>query len=323
MIVRVIKISGLVLAFFCIAGLSAYFTITLIIKSGETVIVPDLQSGDVVAVLELLTGLGLNTKVKGYEYSATVAKNHIIAQDPKPGTEIKKGRDVRVIISRGSRTILMPNLKGLELRRAELIIEENDLQRGVISLAPSAPIARHHIIAQTPVGGASVTRGEGVHLLVSTGIRPQAHRMAELRGLTPAEAIRRVEVNRLVIGEMRYRFDPQVPRNIVVEQQPPSGHRVEEGSPVTLVVNRSPGAPQDAPADGGTAARLFRHRTGYGFLNRHVRVRMLSEGLTFDLFDDFVKPAREIRLLVPGDTRTTLFLYEDGELVETKVFGTG
>ena len=61
-----------------IAGVSAYLTLTLIIKSEDTVVVPELVGKNVVNVLELLTNLGLNTKIKGSEYSAEVPKNHII-----------------------------------------------------------------------------------------------------------------------------------------------------------------------------------------------------------------------------------------------------
>ena len=97
-------------------GISAYLTLTLIIKSEDTVVVPYLVGKDVVYVLELLTDLGLNTKVKGSEYSADVPKNNVIFQEPAPGAEIKKGRDVRIIISKGPKSILMPNIKGLSVQ---------------------------------------------------------------------------------------------------------------------------------------------------------------------------------------------------------------
>ena len=109
MIARIIKIVGLAVVFIIIAGASAYFTLTLVIKSEEAVIVPELVGKDVVYALETLTDLELNTKVKGSEYNNDLPKHHVIYQDPEPGTEIKKGRDVRIIISKGSKSIIMPN----------------------------------------------------------------------------------------------------------------------------------------------------------------------------------------------------------------------
>ena len=74
MIPRVLKIAALFFVFIFIVAGSAYLTLTLIIKSEDTVVVPDLIGKDVVYVLELLTDLGLNTKVEGSEYSAEVPK---------------------------------------------------------------------------------------------------------------------------------------------------------------------------------------------------------------------------------------------------------
>ena len=57
MIAKIAKIGGLGLVFLVVAGISAYLTLTLIIKSEDTVIVPDLEGKDVVYALELLTEL--------------------------------------------------------------------------------------------------------------------------------------------------------------------------------------------------------------------------------------------------------------------------
>ena len=110
MILKILKITALVAAFFLVAGASAYLTLTYIIKSEDTVIVPDLVGKDVVTALELLTDLQLNTKVSGSEYSDQFPKNHVTFQEPEPGSEIKKDRDVRIMISKGTRNIFMPNL---------------------------------------------------------------------------------------------------------------------------------------------------------------------------------------------------------------------
>ena len=105
MIGKVLKIAAFCALFILIAGVSAYFTLSLVIKSEDTVVVPDLVGKDVVFVLEALTELGLNTKVRGSEYSADIPKHHVIHQEPEPGVEIKKGRDVRILISKGTETV--------------------------------------------------------------------------------------------------------------------------------------------------------------------------------------------------------------------------
>ena len=135
MIAKIAKIIGVAFAFVVVAGISAYLTLTLIIKSEDTVIVPDLVGKDVVYALEFLTDLELNTKVKGSEFSDEFPKNHVTFQDPQSGAEIKKGRDVRIIISKGPKRISMPNLVSLSIQQARLILEENDVCQGEISQA--------------------------------------------------------------------------------------------------------------------------------------------------------------------------------------------
>ena len=85
MILRAAKYSVLIIVFLCVTGVSAYLTLTYLIKSENRVIVPDLEGRDVVYALEILTDLGLNIKVKGSEYSSDITKNHVIVQEPGPG----------------------------------------------------------------------------------------------------------------------------------------------------------------------------------------------------------------------------------------------
>jgi len=142
------KIAALILSFIIFAGISAYLTLTLLIKSEDIVIVPDLIGKEVVYVLEILTDLGLNTKVKGFEYSEDIPKNHIIFQQPESSVEIKKGRDIKIVISKGVKNILMPNLQGLSLQQARIIIEENGLCYGEQAVTYSSIFEKDNIIAQ-------------------------------------------------------------------------------------------------------------------------------------------------------------------------------
>jgi serine/threonine-protein kinase len=158
MIAKIIKITALCIAFLLVAGASAYLTLSFIIKSEDTVIVPNLVGKDVVSALELLTDLQLNTKVSGSEYSQQYPKNHVTFQEPEAGSEIKKDRDVRIMISKGTHTILMPNLFTLSERQARMIMEENGISRGSLSRTFNTEVEKDHIIVQIPPAGTMITR---------------------------------------------------------------------------------------------------------------------------------------------------------------------
>jgi beta-lactam-binding protein with PASTA domain len=323
MISRILKAAALILIFILVVGTSAYLTLTLIVKSEDTVVVPDLMGKEVVYALELLSDLGLNTKVEGSEYSADVPKNSVIFQEPEPGSEIKKGRDVRIIISKGPKSILMPNLENLPVQQARIIIEENSLCQGALSGTYSDHIKKDSIIAQVPTRGTMVTRGECVNLLVSMGIRPQKYEMPDLRGRFLDDAIPLIENNNLILGKIASVFYKDKPLNSIVAQEPLSGYCVAEGSAVDLVVNRKPGKKDNGYLTGSQGGSLFRYRLKDGFLKRHIRVVLNSFGVSNPIYDDFMKPGEEIWLIIPRNNNAAVFLYEDGQLIKTKVYESG
>ena len=133
MISKLAKYSIWGILFAVTASVSAYLTMVFFVKGEETVVVPDLIGRDIVYSLQLLSSLGLNTKVKGTEYSATVPANHVILQNPSAGSQIKIDRDVKVIISAGTQKVLLPSLDGLTRQQARILIEENGLTLGHVT----------------------------------------------------------------------------------------------------------------------------------------------------------------------------------------------
>jgi len=323
MISRVLKIAILFFVFILVVGASAYLTLTMIIKSEDTVVVPDLAGKNVVYALELLTDLGLNTKVEGSEYNTEIPKNNIIFQEPEPGSEIKKGRDVRIIISKGPKSILMPNLERLPLQQARIILEENSLCQGQISSTYNNHIKKDSVIAQVPSAGTMITRNECINLLISLGIRPHAYKMPDLKGRSLDGAIPLIESNNLTLGRIKTVFYKDKPLNSIITQEPLSGYVVTEGDTVDLVINRKPGRKGHGNLAGSPAGNFFRYKVNDGFLKRHIRVVLNIFGISNTIFDEFVQPGEEIRLIIPNNDNTTLFLYEDDKLIKTQVFDEG
>ena len=316
---RILKTAGLITVFCLIAGICAYLTLRLIVRSEDTILVPDLINKDIVYALEILSDLGVNTKVKGSEYSSSITKNNVIYQDPEPGAEIKKGRDVRIIISKGQKTIIMPDLKGMLFQSAHIILEENGLILNAHSITYNKKVKKDVVVEQRPGPGRVIKRGSGVNLLVSIGSQPVFCKMPDLNGLPLDDAIILIGKNNFVEGEIKSLFDADKPLNSITSHEPPSGHRVLEGTAINLVINRKSGENYGRNTYSATGCSLFRYRVKCGFLKKHVRVNINSYGVSNDAFNDFVDPGHEIRLLIPNND-SVLFLYVDDELVQTKVF---
>lgn len=308
--------TGIYVAVFMLAaGLGTYYTVHLLIRGEHSVIVPDLMGKEIVYALEMLSDLGLNTKVKGSRYSSTVPAHHVIAQEPDPGAEIKPGRDVRLILSKGPREVTYPNLIGMDLPLATVALEENDLHRGTVSYTYHPQRPKEEILAQFPPGGASGIRESPVDLLVSAGPRPVWIRMTDLKGLGLESAIDAIEKRHLAVGNITQVDQPDIQDNLVLEHSPAKGYPVIAGGSVDLTINHR--------ARGFDAVRrqestLFRYRAPEGFLRQQARVRIIRPDGALDIFNDFIEPGHEIWLLVLRDKPTALFLYLEGDLVMTR-----
>ena len=319
MIARIAKITAICLAFLLVAGASAYLTLTFIVKSEDTVIVPALVGKDVVSALELLSDLQLNTKVNGSEFSSQIPKNHVTFQEPEAGAELKKDRDVRIIISKGAENILMPNLVTLSEQQARMIIEDNDISRGQLSHTYSSRIEKDHVIVHAPSAGRRINRGAKVDLLLSSGPRPIKLVMPDLTGLPLDQAVFLIEKADLTVGNIRSQFDKRKSRNSIISQEPLAGYGIKAGSPINLVINRPSGKTGDRlhhPLYGS----LLQHRINSGFLKKRVRVELETTEATRDIYDAYVKPGDEIWLLVPRDHEATVFIFEDENLVGTRIY---
>ena len=312
-------LTGFVL-FVAIFGISAYLTLTLIIKSEDTVIVPTLTGKDIVSALEIISNLELNTRVKGSEYSAHIPKNHIIFQDPQPGYELKKGRDVRIIISKGTKVVVMPNIEGLPLTQARIILEENGLCEKSTALSHDTTVVRDRIITTSPAPGSRISRDTCVSMLVSNGQKPKSYLMPDFKGLSLVDAILLIESNGLEPGEISSEFIKGQQKDLIIKQNPLSGHIVSAGTKIDLVINRKPGEKADISLSGLSGPGLFQYKMEPGFLKRHIKVRLNWLGLSVELYNDFMDPGQEIWFIVPRNSDATIFLYEDEKLVETKMF---
>jgi serine/threonine-protein kinase len=144
--------------------------------------------------------------------------------------------------------------------------------------------------------------------------------MPDLIGMSFNTAISMIESIDLGLGEIKTHFYEDKPLNTVVAQELPSGYCVKQGSTVNLIINRKSVQKAYDYLNESQGIGLFRYRLKYGFLKRHIRVRLNSFGVSIDLFDNFMKPGEEIWLLIPRKNEATVFLYEDGELLKTLVY---
>ncbi|GAB6096403.1 hypothetical protein JCM14469_26560 [Desulfatiferula olefinivorans] len=319
MIRQILKTTLIFFSFLVMTGVFSYLALTYFIRNEDSVVVPELVGKEVVQVLEMLSGLGLNTKVSGTEYSSLIARNHVIFQDPEPGTIIKKDRDVRIVFSKGPKTVFVPPLVRQTFPEAQRLLSDKGLMPGRLARVYHDDIQEDTIISQYPEPGEALERNSTVDLLVSRGKRPQTFVMEDLTGMEIDQAIGSIGRRRLTVGTITGVSLPRTPLNVITEHDPPPGSRVTEGATVNLSINRpQEGKNRIYDADAGT--RLFRHTLGHGFLKKQVRAQMSCDGSVYEVYNQEARPGEEIWIMVPVNSEATVFLYEDDTLVQTRFY---
>jgi beta-lactam-binding protein with PASTA domain len=295
---------------------SLYLTSKWIVQSEEEVLVPDLVGHDTVYALDLLTSLGLNIKVGGFMWSESVPKNFIASQKPNSGTWLKQDRDVKVIISRGSKRVRVPKLVGTKLREAKLVLAQNGLQLGGICRIPATQYPRGTIIAQKPEFLQEIERGQSVDFLISNGSKSVAVAMPELRQRSVGQALKILEGLGLLPSEVKEVHQPEQPLNTVVGQRPLAGYRVDSDSSIVLTINR-------LPQPKGQEAKLWwiTYQLAAGYFKKEITLSQNQDGENMDLYRRIHRPGDQLDWLIWVRSPDEVSILVDGLIQRQETIG--
>ncbi len=236
---RFLKGIGLFAALVGVGIASAFAVVALLLRQ-EEVRVPDLTGQDIVSVIETVRQQGLELKVDSRAPDAALPRDTVISQTPAPGSSLKKGRQVRVVVSQGPSELLTPKVVGENFRKADIVIRQAGYVSGAISKIADDSVERDVVIAQSPQAGSPIEKGGMIDLLISTGKRQQLLVMPRLTGKRPEEALRIVD--RL---QLQYRVvrrgpgtGPAGAERLVTGQKPGAGNPVSPDATVDIIVGK-------------------------------------------------------------------------------------
>jgi serine/threonine-protein kinase len=310
---RLLKLFATVVVVAVLGILTAVIVVRLTVTR-EGVVVPDLLGKDLVAALELSNKQGLSLKVADRAFSTSTPNNHIISQDPRPGSWMRPEAIIRVVVSKGIGELAMPDVHGSSWREAKSTLERYGLRVGEIYRVHSAHVARDYVIAQTPPATSRIMKGGTVALLASDGPWPVSYLMPDLRGQPQYVANEMAAAIGLRVERVRYMDRPEAYAGSVIMQQPASGNRVMAGQGVELVLAKR----ESTPTSSVGTFTLFQHRVPAGAGPRRVQIIVSNADEQRQVFDQVREPAGEVRVLVKVKGQTVAKVYYDGILVEEK-----
>ncbi len=217
--------------------------VELVISKGMALAsVPELVGMSAEEARAELRKLNMDLLITTYRFDATADEETVLEQSPSAGARAKAGGKVRVVLSRGSQGMNVPQLEGKTVQEARRIAEGMGLKLSVEG--GGAP--GDSITMQEPPAGDPVKGSEIVVRTAQTTVVPS------VQGLGQQEAQSRIQAAGLRVGTITPVYSES--GGFVMSQDPLPGIEVAPGSFVQMTVgdpNAQPPEPQATPTPPG------------------------------------------------------------------------
>jgi serine/threonine-protein kinase len=212
-----------------------FLTALRVTTRAREVKVPDVRGQSLSAATTHLAEVGLALKVDLRRSDPKVPADHVLSQDPSPGTVLRRQRLVRVRVSEGQRDPVVPQVVGQAERTAEIVLAQAQVAIGGRAEIRTASYPPGTVVAQDPP---EKQRAPNVNLLINRGQSDRTFVMPDVigtLGVRVVDILRRRGFRVSVSAEAPY---PGLPPGVVVRQTPQGGYQVAAGDPIQLELSR-------------------------------------------------------------------------------------
>ena len=201
----------------------------------HSVDVPTLLGSTVDTARSALDQSGLFLVVAEDREDAATPPGQILAQRPLPGSKLRVGESVNVVIARAPAVVKVPGVVGQLVGEARVRLEKARLAVSSVVEQPHPTLGVGMVIAQSLAEGSEVRAGTGVELKVSKGA--EAITVPAVTGKSLSKARDLLTQAGLTVGQVRHASDDDRSPGVVLEQKPAASQTLGKGMAVDLVVN--------------------------------------------------------------------------------------
>lgn len=200
--------------------------------------IPDLVNKTQDEAEQIVKELKLKLVVKSEEYNENVEEGKIISQDPayQENYTIKEHSEISVVISKGTETVEVPDVVGKTREEAEKLLKDAGLV-AEITEENDEKVEAGIVLSQDIEDGETVNKGSTVKLVVSKGSAIVNVEVPSLVGKTEQEARNLLTEAGLKVNVVN---DEDESKNdgVVLRQSKDAGTEVQEGTTITITVNK-------------------------------------------------------------------------------------
>jgi len=220
-----------------VALLSAIMTIRLTIR-GHQETMPNMVGLSFDYAQRMASGLGLEMKVEDKLFNTQYPPQAIVSQMPPPGTRIKIGQHVHVLVSLGPPQVVIPNFVGTSIRAARITAIQRKLELGDVVGVHWPSVEPEQVVAQDPLPESAELRSPTVNILVSVGEAPEAFLCPRLVGQPLAEVRRNLEKAGFKVASVTPIAANSGSRGIILTQSPIAGSKIGSDAEFSFEVSQ-------------------------------------------------------------------------------------
>lgn len=205
--------------------------------SQTAISLPEVTSITIDEAKKKLEDLGITYEVEEV-YSNDVEAGKVISQKPAAGTSYDKSKNspVRLTISKGVKVVKMPKIKGLKYDEAVAELEKYELVAERVE-ETSQKVEEGIVIKQDVAENTDINAGTTVKVYVSIGSGLEKVTVPYVVDTDVEEAKKQLTEKKLEVN-INYQENTNKSNGVVLKQSIDVGTVVEEGTAITLTVNK-------------------------------------------------------------------------------------
>lgn len=274
------------------------------------VTVPNMVGRELEEAELLAKQQGLSINISARSYNDQVLVDHVVSQYPEANRQVKRGRTINLVISRGPELKMVPDLTNRSLQEGNLILEQKELIVGNQIEEYSSNVPKDYIIRQIPSAGIEVKKGSKVDLIVSKGPEPAWLQIPNFIGEKLEDARKKLESLGLKVGGVKEEEAPDLDPGSVIQQTPQPGSNIQQGSKVNLVVSKK----------GTGQAEIVSITVPPGPSKQEVRIVLRDENGERIVYDAYHSPGDHIERPVQRQGNANIQIFIAGNLFDEKTF---
>ena len=272
------------------------------------VVVPNVVGKNVDNARNIISEKNLRFSISE-TFHEKVSAGQVISQNPESGSTVKEQRTITLIVSKGGEVIVIPDLRGLNRRDAELQIKNSGLLLGRVDEQYTNTAQPEIVLSQNPRPPAQVTKGTPIDIAISKGPEPKKLSLPDFRGTPIATVASQLESLKLKQGKITEASSDKYPSGVISDQIPLPASEVVEGTAIDFTVVK-----------GGTAATIKRAVVQItvpdGPTRQSVQIVVTDTNGRRVVYDNNHKPGDKVEKTVEGAGTVRVQVYINGVLLQ-------